>query len=108
MLPGIYMCVIYYRRNSLKSKHNIVHLNLSIALLIGLILFVSGIENSTGSEVSCYSYCIIEWCFVVQRSSPNIDMHYILSILIYLGTKSMLMYCAGPGLLCPKFYLLCF
>ncbi|XP_065913574.1 adhesion G protein-coupled receptor L4-like isoform X2 [Dysidea avara] len=51
--------IIVLRRNSLKSKHNIVHLNLSIALLIGLILFVSGIENSTGSEGTCLVVAIL-------------------------------------------------
>ena len=31
--------------------HNFIHLNLAIALLLGLVTFVSGIETATGNEV---------------------------------------------------------
>jgi len=40
-----------YRKTAYKAKHNIIHLNLSIALLFGLITFVSGIQTATGSKV---------------------------------------------------------
>ena len=34
-----------------KDKINMVHLNLAIALLCGLIVFVSGVETATDNEV---------------------------------------------------------
>ncbi|XP_065913586.1 adhesion G protein-coupled receptor L4-like [Dysidea avara] len=44
---------VILRNRLLKSKHNLIHLNLSIALLLGLILFVSGAENAKNSEEGC-------------------------------------------------------
>ena len=54
----MYVCVIvvlhttYFRKTAFKGKHNLVHLNLCVALLLALIVFVSGIETATESEVS--------------------------------------------------------
>ena len=53
----IWICIIiiirmYYRKNVYKAKHNKIHLNLSIALLLGLIVFVSGIETAKSNRVS--------------------------------------------------------
>ena len=51
LLAATVFCVIC--RNTLfEGIHNFVHLNLSVALLCALIIFVSGIETATGSEVS--------------------------------------------------------
>jgi len=36
----------------MKGIHNFIHLNLSIALLVALIVFVSGIETAKESDVS--------------------------------------------------------
>ena len=36
----------------LKGIHNFIHLNLAIALILALIVFVSGIEAADSSEVS--------------------------------------------------------
>ena len=44
--------VIINRKTAFKGKHNLVHLNLCIALLLALIVFVSGIETAKESEVS--------------------------------------------------------
>ena len=44
-----------YRNTLLKGIHNFIHLNLAIALLLALIIFVSGIERATESEVSFYT-----------------------------------------------------
>ena len=41
-----------YRKKAFKKKHNKIHLNLSIALLLGLITFVSGIETATENKVN--------------------------------------------------------
>ena len=40
------------RKVTFKAKHNKIHLNLSIALLLGLIVFVSGIETAKHDRVS--------------------------------------------------------
>ena len=40
------------RNTLLEGIHNFIHLNLAIALILALIVFVSGIETATDSEVS--------------------------------------------------------
>ena len=48
--------IMYYyftfRKTAFKGKHNLVHLNLCVALLLALTAFVSGIETAKESEVS--------------------------------------------------------
>ena len=44
------------RNTLLKGIHNFIHLNLAIALFLALIVFVSGIETATKSEVSLCLY----------------------------------------------------
>ena len=44
------------RNTAFKGIHNFIHLNLALALLLGLILFVSGNEIATESDVSLYNY----------------------------------------------------
>ena len=49
------------RKVTFKGRHNKIHLNFSLALLLGLIVFVSGIETATDNEVSIilmYSVCM--------------------------------------------------
>ena len=43
-----------FRKKIFKAKVYKVHLNLSIALLLGLLLFVSGVETATGNTVSLF------------------------------------------------------
>ena len=46
-------CILCNCRNTLlEGIHNFIHLNLAIALTLALIVFVSGIETATDSEVS--------------------------------------------------------
>ena len=53
----LYVCTYgIYRNTLLKGIHSFIHLNLAIALLLALIVFVSGIETATKSEVSLYTY----------------------------------------------------
>ena len=53
----------------LREIHNFMHLNLAIALLLSLIVFVSGIENATNSEVSpvniTIARCIISYILTI-------------------------------------------
>ena len=43
------------RNTLLEGIHNFIHLNLAIALIMALIVFVGGIETATDSEVSLYT-----------------------------------------------------
>ena len=40
-----------YRHTLLNEVHHFIHLNLSIALLLSLTVFVAGIETATSNEV---------------------------------------------------------
>jgi len=48
-----------YRRTLLNGIHNFVHLNLVIALLMALLVFVGGIERAKETEVSLSNICDI-------------------------------------------------
>ena len=49
----IFYCVLLYFRNSIFNQiQHYIHFNLSLALLVGLIVFVSGIETAIDSDVS--------------------------------------------------------
>ena len=55
----LYVCNYgIYRNTLLKGIHSFIHLNLVIALLLALIVFVSGIETATKSEVSLYMHVL--------------------------------------------------
>ena len=41
-----------FRNTLLEGIHNFIHLNLAVALILALIVFVTGIETATESEVS--------------------------------------------------------
>ena len=47
----LYIYIYHYRKTAFKGTHNKIHLNLSIALLFGLIVFVSGIESAKNDRV---------------------------------------------------------
>ena len=42
----------FLREKLLSSVHSFVHLNLALSLLLGYVVFVSGLETAVGSEVS--------------------------------------------------------
>jgi len=44
--------LFFYRKSAFQAKHNKVHLNLSIALLLGLIVFVAGANHARDGGVS--------------------------------------------------------
>ena len=49
----IYICfVCLHRKTVFKATQHLIHLNLATALLLGLIVFVSGIETATENTVS--------------------------------------------------------
>ena len=41
-----------YRKELIQKLHNFVHLNLCIALSLGLFFFLTGIQTATGNSVS--------------------------------------------------------
>ena len=41
----------FFRNTTMKEKRNFVHLNLCIALLIGSLIFVAGLETAKDSKV---------------------------------------------------------
>ena len=47
-LTNIFLC---YRKELIQKVHNFVHLNLCIALALGLLLFLTGVQTATANEV---------------------------------------------------------
>ena len=45
------LLIIYHRKGLIEKPVNFLHLNLSIALLLGLILFVGGVETAVSIPV---------------------------------------------------------
>ncbi|XP_065911525.1 adhesion G protein-coupled receptor L3-like [Dysidea avara] len=57
--------IILFRNSVFKATHNMIHLNLSIALLLGLIAFVSGIETANDSKAGCISVTVLLHYFFI-------------------------------------------
>ena len=49
-LDVLFHCI----RTNGNKNHLFIHLNLCIALALGLVVFIAGIENATSNEVSNY------------------------------------------------------
>ena len=47
-LTNVFLC---YRKELIQKVHNFVHLNLCIALALGLLLFLTGVQTATANEV---------------------------------------------------------
>ncbi|XP_065914522.1 adhesion G-protein coupled receptor D1-like [Dysidea avara] len=47
------VAMLFWRKSIYKGVLNFIHLNLTLSLLIGLIIFVSGIETATGNKAAC-------------------------------------------------------
>ena len=46
----------FYRKNLFSAVHNFIHLNLSIALFVGYIVFAVGVELAAKNTVRSYSH----------------------------------------------------
>ena len=44
-------CLSYCRKSIYKGMINVIHFNLALSLLIGLIIFVSSVDNAKNNEV---------------------------------------------------------
>ena len=51
--------VYFYRRELIERIHNFVHLNLCIALSLGLFFFLTGMQTATSNSVS-YTGALVE------------------------------------------------
>ncbi len=51
-LTNIFLC---YRKELIQKVHNFVHLNLCIALALGLLLFLTGVQTATANVVGLSS-----------------------------------------------------
>ena len=51
MIVTSFIDFLFHRKRLFKEKINMVHLNLVIALLFGLIVFVGGVETAINFEV---------------------------------------------------------
>ena len=47
-----FLSTITFRKELFKSVHYFIHLNLSIALLLGYVAFLAGIDTAVGNRVS--------------------------------------------------------
>ena len=47
----IYCYYLFFRKTIFKAKQHMIHMNLALVLLLGLIVFVSGIETASDSKV---------------------------------------------------------
>ena len=52
ILSCVLVSHIFTHRNKGKENHVFIHLNLCIALTLGLVVFIAGIENATDDRVS--------------------------------------------------------
>ena len=88
---AIYCC----RKHVFKEKINMIHLNLAIALLCGLIVFVSGIETAIGNEVK-FLYVKQFYLHVPQVGCILITsiLHYFfLAVFLGQSVKGLLFMC---------------
>ena len=52
---NLQLAVLFHSiRTNGNKNHLFIHLNLCIALALGLVVFIAGIENATSNEVSNY------------------------------------------------------
>ncbi|XP_065911567.1 cadherin EGF LAG seven-pass G-type receptor 1-like isoform X2 [Dysidea avara] len=51
--------ILLFRKTIFKAKQHMIHVNLALALLLGLVVFVSGIETASDNKVGCISVTIL-------------------------------------------------
>ena len=72
MSCSIYAIMHFYRKELIQKLHNFVHLNLCIALSLGLLFFLTGIQTAAANIVRINTPCIIQFngikCCIILRS----------------------------------------
>ena len=57
-LTHTYIQFILFRKSIYKGTHNFIHFNLSMSLMIGLIIFISGVETAKDNKVVLLLYVV--------------------------------------------------
>ena len=68
----------FYRKSVFKARQHMIHLNLAIALLLGLIVFVSGIETASGNRVSQTT------SYIAVISDLYLNLYIYIVVIIYV------------------------
>lgn len=55
------MSKLFLRKELFRKVHNFVHLNLAIALLLGYVVFLAGIDTAVVNEVQFYNYSSVDY-----------------------------------------------
>ncbi|XP_065916119.1 uncharacterized protein [Dysidea avara] len=99
--------LLIYRNTILKGTHNFTHLNLAIALLLSLLVFVGGIESGTYNKVVCTVVAaLLHYLFTAVFSwmlCEGILLYVFLVKVFNLGffTKKKLYFIFGWGIPVP-------
>ncbi|XP_065916128.1 adhesion G protein-coupled receptor E2-like isoform X2 [Dysidea avara] len=99
--------LLIYRNTILKGTHNFTHLNLAIALLLSLLVFVGGIEGGTYNKVVCTVVAaLLHYLFTAVFSwmlCEGILLYVFLVKVFNLGsfTKKKLYFIFGWGIPVP-------
>ncbi|XP_065916123.1 uncharacterized protein [Dysidea avara] len=99
--------LLIYRNTILKGTHNFIHLNLAIALLLSLLVFIGGIEGGTYNKVVCTVVAaLLHYLFTAVFSwmlCEGILLYVFLVKVFNLGsfTKKKLYFIFGWGIPVP-------
>ncbi len=72
--------LLMFRKELLTKVHSFIHLNLSISLLLGYVVFLSGVDTAVANEVSlelciyinyAVLYILVQFTFMISRSLPD-------------------------------------
>ena len=66
--------LLMFRKELLARVHNFIHLNLSISLLLGYVVFLSGVETAVANKVSSRNYAVLYIAYVVYLKTLT-DMY---------------------------------
>ncbi|XP_065911152.1 adhesion G protein-coupled receptor L4-like [Dysidea avara] len=75
--------ILLFRHNVFTKIHHYIHFNLSLTLLVGLIVFVSGIENATSSRVGCFIVAVLLHYFFIATFCWMLCEALLLFALLY-------------------------
>ncbi|XP_065911452.1 adhesion G protein-coupled receptor L4-like isoform X3 [Dysidea avara] len=99
--------ILLFRKTVFQPMQNIIHVNLSIALLLSLILFVSGIETANENRAACILVTVLLHYFFLATFSwmlcEGILIYVLLAKVFYEGFFKRLpfYYLVGWGLPIP-------
>ena len=72
---GISKVILFlFRKSIYKGTHNFIHFNLSMSLMIGLIIFISGVETARDIKVMLLLY---------HKSRQNVSLSRLVAILLH-------------------------